>query len=490
MRPARNVPFLGRALDRFARIVSPKWGAVRHAWRLQAEAIEKLYRAGTRSRLDPKEDSSSGNELLEAHRASMVKRARQLERDNFIADGILSRIVENVNGPEGFRLRPNTGDADLDKKLAARWARWDAKEADIRGLVPFSSGDGLMSHVLRSGVRDGDCLLVKHDSGHVSIVEADRIDTPSGKQAETDITDGVRVDPATGRVLEFFVEAEDAAPGDELQTVAAEDAEFFARRPRHSYVRGVSLFSKPWVYEQLNAFLEALVVNQRIAACFGVLVKSPTGAVPPPGLSNTENAAGDSQAGFNLEPGMVKYLRKGEEVEQLDPKQPSTMLGEFMAIMGRIAGLPAGLPLEIAFLDFSHTNYSSARAALLQAQRAFMLVQSALRRIYSAVYEWQVARWVEAGDFEESDALLVHTFEAPGWEWVDPLKEAQAHGLSVALGFESVGQVTRGRGRDAAEVLAERMVEEQARRDAKVPGFHLTGVKPLAESGAEGGDDG
>ena len=222
-----------RNVDRVANVLSPAWGARRKAWRLIAGQVEKLYRAGTRSRLDPAEPEGDGNSLLEAHRAAIVQRARQLERDNFIADGILTRLVENVNGPEGFRLRPRTGDKDTNERLVRRWTRWDELEADVRGMVGFSSGDGIMSHVLRSGLRDGDVVLERRDDGAVAILEADRIETPAEFASDVNVTDGVRVDPETGRPVTFYVCKEDS-PSLEFTELAFKHVEFFARRPRSS----------------------------------------------------------------------------------------------------------------------------------------------------------------------------------------------------------------------------------------------------------------
>ena len=52
------------------------------------------------------------------------------------------------------------------------------------------------------------------------------------------------------------------------------------------------------------------------------------------------------------------------------------------------------------------------------------------------------------------DALKVR-WVPQGWEWVDPLKDAQADALAVESGFRSRAEVIAERGRDAEEVDAE-----------------------------------
>lgn len=474
---------LGRGVDWFARQVSPRWAARRQSWRMAASEIERFYRAGNRSRLDP--TRSASGDLVGQTRDVVIERARDLERDSQIADGLLTRCVENVNGPDGFALRPRTGSKTFNGAVENLWHEYADHEADVRGMDSLA---GLLGRVYRSHLRDGDCGAILRKSGALQVVEADLIDTPLDKLADRRVIEGVQVN-RDGRPVGYYVEDTDEPASTKYTRVPARDFAYLVRRPRNALTRGVPVFSKPWLFEQLENYMEALVVNQRVAACFGLVITEEGSGGAPGGLRTVKNSQGDDQAALTVEPGMVKYLRPGQKIEQVVPRQPTPMFEEFVATVGRFIGLPLGLPLELAFLDFSRTNYSSARASLLQAYRSFRCMQVHLARLYSRVYRWRVSKWMKEGRLERRDDAWLHNWQVPGWAWIDPMREVEAHCMAIDAGLQTRGDVVRGTGRDVEDVDKERAAEETSRRAAGLPRFHSTKLKPLPDGADDEGQD-
>jgi capsid protein len=138
--------------------------------------------------------------------------------------------------------------------------------------------------------------------------------------------------------------------------------------------------------------------------------------------------------------------------------------------MGRLLGLQLGLPLELVFMDFSRTNYSSARAALIQAQASFKKVQDRLiTHFCRRIYLWNIERWIEDGLLEARDDWKKHTWARPAWKWIDPLKEVQANMIAVDAGMMTLSDVAKSQGRDLLELFEQRSRELKMQRDLNIP---------------------
>jgi len=83
-------------------------------------------------------------------------------------------------------------------------------------------------------------------------------------------------------------------------------------------------------------------------------------------------------------------------------------------------------------LDWSQTNYSSARASLEQAYLAFERWQQIMiRQFHTRVYKWKVGTWMSEGKLPNDKAYLKHEWITPPFPWVDPEKEANAWGVKL-----------------------------------------------------------
>jgi len=145
------------------------------------------------------------------------------------------------------------------------------------------------------------------------------------------------------------------------------------------------------------------------------------------------------------------------------------------------------LPLELVLLDFSRTNYSSARASLGEARRMFRTWQRfAEVEFCMPWYRWQIARGVASGVLPADAAVFGARCQWPAWEYIDPLKEAQGNAVAISTATKSISECIRERGQEPAEVREElkRDVEWLREVGIALPTVHIK-VEPENQSESE-----
>lgn len=450
-------------IDRAVSLVSPTRAAQRYMLRNSVDAYEKdqaanlSYRGAISTRMStPYSGSTSINGVRQPTSQDAMKmrdRARHLERNNPLAAGVLDRAVENVIGT-GIRVEPRTDDEDFNKQVKELWCDF-CKNCDIRKARTFEQIQALM---VRSELRDGDigCLLTEvAGEPKLQPIEGDYIQSPHGSYAGGMIIDGVELN-ASGAPTKFYIKTIDDKGKQTWSPVPERDFVFMADPVQFSMVRGVTKFAQSfWLFDHIDGYLEGTVTAAKAASYFSLLIKKNNAAKAFGALGTTTNGQGNSQATLNLEPGTVQYLQPDEDVVQISPQQPTQNFPDAIAAFTRFVGLPFGLTIEQLLLDFSRTNYSSARAARLQAQQTAEVYQHRFaNRFISRVYQWAVSKWVKRGMITGPipDNYWKHEWIPQGRPWVDPSKEIDAAEKAIKLGVEARSNIALERGYDFAEL--------------------------------------
>lgn len=469
---------MANLLDRLVEYVSPESGARRAAAR---QALELSYRGGVPSRIDRSwtvgNGGVTGQRQIDRQRlGSMRDRARRADKDNAVAHAILNRLVDNVVG-EGFRMQSRTGNPDFDRKAEELFAA-DCDRFDIRGILSWSE---FQRHWYRCHERDGDVGVVLVDRGgqsRLQLIGGERIKTPDDKQAAVaEWLDGVRVD-GVGRPVQFSIEVAPEFGKRKFELVTAANFDYFPRIQNYDQVRGEPCFSQVFqLLDQLEGYVEAVVIAARMAAVFGLVFKGPSMPDQARRLGTTTNAQGETRRSVTLENGQVKYLGGNDDIMQLDAKQPMNQTPDFIASMLRMIGNAVDMPLEIVALNMKEVNFSSARIGLLQFYRAMRAKQAAFASHLSRVYRWWISRQVNAGAFAGMaipENYWDHKFIPQGWSYTDPVSEAQADLLQVSMGTASVREICHKLGRDFDEIAAMNAVDFAVQR--------LGGLPPLVSN--------
>lgn len=414
-------------------------------------------------------------------------RSRELVRDNEYASNAVRIVQNNVIG-QGIGLQAQVVNSRgklldaINDQIESLWDYWcDRKVCHTAGLLGFADIERIAVGQL---VEAGEVLVrkIRQPFGGskipfaLEVIEADRLmdqyqtaRAPNGNS----IRMGVEVD-AWGRPVAYWLHP--THPGD-YQFSAFQPSKFIrvpADEIIHLYIidrvpqtRGV-----PWFHATLKrlnnmaGYEEAEIVAARASANIVGFVKSP------------EAAAGDEvQSGQRIidsEPGTFKQLLPGEDFVGFNPSRPNSQLEPFMRFMLRSCAAGIGVSYESLSRDYSQSNYSSSRLALLDDRDLWRVLQGfVIRNFRNEIHrEWLDAA-VLCGELVFPDFYSnrrkyeAARFKPRGWSWIDPAKEEAAYRAAVRDGFMTQSDVIglTNNGADFEDVMKARAQEIEMMKD-------------------------
>ena len=438
---------------------------------------------------------------------TLVSRSRDLTRNHGVAAGAMQTLVDNVIGT-GLRLSalPDYRALGKSKEWADDWARnveslWRAwaetTACDAASALTFS---GMTALVFRSSLINGEALALPlwlPERGNlyattIQLIESDRLSNPGGKSYAKNLRSGIEID-TFGAAQAYWIRK--GHPGDAY--IGFNEAEDWERVPaftgfgrqrvihvhdkeRTGQSRGKPLLSSIMpMFKMLDHYerseLQAAVVNAMIAA----FIETPLDgeAIGEMFGGSVENyLAARNEWDIKLQGGSIIPVFPGDKVSPFTPSRPNSAYGQFIENILRHIGAGLNIPFELLMKDFSKTNYSSARAALLEAWRYFnakrqWMATSWAKPIYDLWLEEAVNKGlVDAPDFYESRFAWTRCkWIGPGRGWVDPVKEAKAAQLRMQIGLSTLEDECASQGLDWEETL-----EQLAREKAKIIELGLT----------------
>ncbi|MCP4639434.1 MAG: phage portal protein [bacterium] len=413
----------------------------------------------TSGRLTPQ--GGSGDRQDRWDRRLLRDMSARFDRDNPIQNALISRALDNIVG-HGFKLQMNTGDEAKDKAIQDQWCDW-WKRPEVRKL---DAGWQVERHVLASCMRDGDIAAIKLGTDDIQLIEAERIYHPNVKKPnDRRVEDGILLD-SVGRPLSMYVCDYSANGMVQRRTTGKvypwEKVVFVAHRRRVSQTRGMPVHVPAFpMLHRLNEICDSEAIAWQLLARFALSVNRENGptlayneSTAKTGLPTNPNQEERPERSQDIGTAILFHGEEGEEIKGIERNLPGSDFPESVRMFLRLIGMPFGMPLELLLLDFSQTNYSSAKASLEQAYRAFRAWQRLLwENFHDPLLSWKLAEW-----YPELKNKT-HTWITPNFPWLDPLKEAEAAGLGIALGLTTHGEAIAGRGGDREAWLRERQKE-------------------------------
>lgn len=488
-------------LDRAVSFVAPVAGLRR----MRARAVKAMaayeFKGAEQSRL--RADwilSSSIPTPPSAERSTLRERARDLNRNDPVASGATETLAINVAG-QGLQLQSRIrADVlrvseerarELQRQAELIWATWKPF-ADSANRLDF---DEMQFLALRKVVEDGEVLALPIMAPEpwrplkraVELIEADRlVNTKRQAGMSFSLTDDGAIETGTrGEPTKYWIQKAD---GTESVGVAARDDKgrprviHIFRTNRPGQLRGVPLFAPVMtLFKDLADTVEAEVVAARVAACLAVFVTMTDPAYAAYAThTDTETDTGHRLQG--LEPGLISYLKPGESIGVVSPTRPGDTFEPFVEMVLRMIAMSLNLPYELLTKDFSKTNYSSARAAILEGRRMFMtwrgwFAKKFCQPVYDLVLEEAFLRGqFEAPDFYEMRSEYTRAaWLGGGWGWVDPVKEVEASRKAIDYGLSTLADEAAGQGRDWEETLEQQKREEDKAKELGVLIRHAGG---------------
>jgi lambda family phage portal protein len=441
-------------------------------------------------------------EALHSSREPLVARIHDLARNDGWASAALSRHIDSAIG-SGWRLsaKPNARRLGITQEVAdelgsdieAAFEEWAEDPRFYCDLQRRNYLGGLIALGYRHRLTEGDAFAVLHWSPDrpyattIEIIHPDRCVTPTGRREGYGVRSGVEIGK-NGEPIGYHFLVQHPGEGGMVSIGVPRATKYIPREDQfgrpivvHAFemteagqVRGVPLLAP--IVKKLRmlgrydeAELQASVLNAVLAAFITTphdpdLVAGGLGGLNE--LTPHQQMRLDmyGEAPINVDGVRVNFLAPGDKAEFLNPRHPNSVFEQFERTALRNVASASGLSYEQLSMDWSQSNYSSARAALLEVWRGLTarrqyFARTFMQPIYAAWLEeaidkGQVRAPATARPFREAlGAWTRAKWIGPARGWVDPVKESTAAALRMAHGLSTLEDECAEQGKDYQEVL-------------------------------------
>jgi lambda family phage portal protein len=465
-------------------------------------------------------------------RDRMVARSRDLVRNDGWAAGGITRILDSAIGthlrlsaaPDYRALKAKFGGsfdavwADEFRRTAeALWriyseslGHWNDVQRELTIGQQFRlamrhkliDGEGLalaywMPERVGYGAADyATCFL---------LVDPDRLSNPFQTMDTKHLRGGIEIDDNGVRVAAHIRKAEqndwyNAIEANTWERVEWEDEDGWRRvildfdRDRASQHRGIGAFTPILSHAKMLARYYGIELQAAtLAASLGLYTKSPYDpALVQDALGADDGAlaelnayqqmradwAQERPAHFN---GVkVPTLAPGEEIVAVASEHPHNNFDNFAHEMLGLYSAATGMSREQITQDWSRTNYSSARAALMESWKTLMRRRTEFATNFATpVYSLWLREAMERGELplpvgapdfvEASTAYSRCKWLGPARGWIDPTKEPAGAVLRMEAGISTLEHEAAEQGADWEEIADQRAVEQRAYEERGLP---------------------
>ncbi len=420
-----------------------------------------------------------------ASNPKMRARMRLLTLNNPYVRKWLAMIAQNVVGPAGILLKADVRNADgspakrINKRIEEEWKR--------QGLRGNCTADGKFSWVrvqhlgIRLAASEGE-VLTKFVYGRqfnrsaftLQQLDNDQLDDTMMAAADNgnQIRMGVEVDEYlrpvayhlfTGHPFDIF-----GRRNRERKRVPAEFINHAAIWERPGQTRGFTWASA--VVQALNQYAgysEAAVVAARASAAKFFTIERTAAEGLYTGdddQDELDDAGSELQQTYSAGAGEGFDLDEGQHLNYIDPRFPTANHKPFMQAMVRevATGLLADYPTLAN--DLEGVNFSSIRAGMLDVRDAYKVIQRwFIEDFCMPIFQaWlRMALTTSLADITLTPQQMEQFVWKPrGWDWVDPLKDAQAIVLKLQNGLITYADALSSLGLDFEETMTERAMEQ------------------------------
>jgi lambda family phage portal protein len=437
--------------------------------------------------------NKSGDEILKKDHKLILARARDLVRNDAHVSGALRKIVNNVvfNG-----IRPQaalkTNDGELQRtrnnRAEAHFKRW-AEAVDF-----YEKQELCLRHLWQ----DGEILAhffydpELHRQGIVplgiELIECDHLDTSiDGRLRNGNYAKRGKEFNKAGRVVAYHVFPEH--PGENTlfslsrsNRIPAGSMIHVFSPERASQTRGVSwLVAAIMEIKDFGEYQNNERLAARLASAFGVFVESPYPEHQMPEnhpITKASGYPGVDDISDYIDPGRIDVLPPGMKITTAKYERPGQTYEPFTKTTLKGASTGVGMSYESFSNDYADASYSAARSAALEERRGYQKQQSLLNRKFNTPIWRAFTYYMRLFDIDTLPADIPVTWQAPGWPWVDPLKDSRAAKTEIELGINTRRKLAADRGHDFDE-----LVEQLKREKGQLEQAGITGARSISNAG-------
>ena len=269
---------------------------------------------------------------------------------------------------------------------------------------------------------------------------------------------------------------------------------------RAEQTRGVSRFAASLKsFRALSKFSDATLQAATINALMVAFVKSSAGPEAVTEYLQVDDLKGfetSREAFYEDNPvslaggARMPVLPFGDEIEMQTASRDTASFDAFVRANIRLIAASLDVTYEELSMDYSQTNYSSARAAMVHAWAGTQSLSAILET--QIVRPYYVAFLEEAFDrgyltipdgapdyYDAIDAYAEAKWIGPGRGYVDPTKEIDAAAARIEAGISTLEDECADQGKDWEEVLDQRARELERMRELGLSEADLSASEPL-----------
>jgi lambda family phage portal protein len=229
------------------------------------------------------------------------------------------------------------------------------------------------------------------------------------------------------------------------------------------------------------------------------LVAARTGAAKMGWLEYTDAAAyeepnPDKKFTFEAAPGTIETLPPGLSFKEWSPDHPANAFPNFVITIMRQVATGLGVSYNALASDLIGVNYSSMRSGLLIERDQWKrdqswMIENLCEPVFEDFLDFALLAGVLVLDSRDPEKFKAGKWEPRGWQWVDPLKDAQAAVLSIGANLTSRTRVLGEEGEDWEEVLEEIRAELDLAETLDIDLTLPSATKPLGAPADQSTED-
>lgn len=467
-------------------------------------------------------DPGAINRWLRYELRTLRARSRQLARGDAYGAKFIAAAVDNIAGPDPFRLECKFRFADGRLNSAANDAVEQAfRERSEPGAFEVT---GRLSRgeyyrlIVRCIARDGEVLVRKLGGaalggarrggpGLLQVIDIDRLDEQKNEQLANGNTVklGVELSPYGTPVAYWLLKQHPGEMGEWNRGLSREHERVPAEEIRHLYVADwpEQVRGFPWMHAamvrmwHLSGFEEAAVINARIGASKIAALQSPDQARDLVSMATAKDAAGNMLT--DIEPGQYWTLPPGTTLASFDPQFPDASVEPFIRACLRGVGAGVNMAYHTLANDPGAVNYSTAQVFRMDDGEHWKALQRWLieHECRPDFNEWLRHSITERG-FPKRwyDQRATAHFQPRTWAHVDEQKAISARIDRLTHGLTSRTRIAAETGEDIEDIFRELAEEQELARSLGVnlapaqAGASANASNPAGGTGGAGDGEG
>jgi len=451
------------------------------------KADAEVESASTSRRMRTWGTSTSGpNTLLTGNVATTRSRSHQSYRNNPIAISCVDSLVSSMVG-RGITPRWKTGDRTLDADILRLW-NISCTEMDHDNVLGMA---GLQELVARTFILSGDAmahyqylkptrdLLVPFQ---VKIMEGEQFyENYNGLLANGNaLLMGVEFNKKNERVsyhLNKFHPGESDSRSlmgsTDVVKVNVQDMSHIFKPLRPGQCRGWPKLSGILTrLKAIDEYEDGLLDAQKTSAMFSAFITKPGGESVDPGVDG-ESVNYQEEDYLGLEPASITTLLPGEDIKFANPPELSAAYAPWIKNQLLRISAAFGITYEQLTNDLEGANLATVRASLLEFQRRCRMMQFNI--LIHMFCKPLATKWLDTAVLcgaisipkyiNNRKTITSTVWDPDGWEWVDPIKQANAYKILNRCGYISRSGVVSSMGNNSEVVDAE-IASDNARADS------------------------